>query len=1640
MNKKFIRALAAFVSAAMLLSAVPASAAEETADAAVQTEAAAEANALESTPAVTEADAVLTEADAVMTEAEPEKTDEPKISAAESSAVSAVIKEAAAQLEKLNFNENKNKVITSDIFLPESITGDAGTAYISWTSDNTDIITDSGELVSQPESGKQEAMLTAVISADGDEKTYTYPIVVRPATEAKAFPGAQGYGTYTRGGAMGYVYHVTSLSAGNEKGTLRHALEVATGPRTIVFDVGGTIDLTPVGRALKISGDDDDHLTIAGQTAPGEGIQLKGYGFSVSNVEDLIIRNISIRIGNVRKAGDTYQSDPLSVSGVRRAVFDHLSMCWGVDMAFRVYGQEATMSNCMINKGLYWNTPHEKGKHNYAGMFGPKYGSFYGNYIADCGQRAPRIIDNEYVDVRNNVIANSKYSFDICNYEWMGTNAKFNIVNNAVLKGNPAPGGSNSNVTKGGSYKYFQGRSYSGGLFSYSANNFDNTNQARPISDSAKNIDGAIWTGKLDSSDKVNAVAAELGVINAGGYSNITSPWRDMIIPSDISIDEYDDTIVSHMGNTLVNYPFIAPAMKTYEGKEIAKYVLSNAGATSPVGGDILTRRYKAEGRTRLMILSDFSKASRTYGIRLDQEYAGDTAYGLPVQEHAVLEDENGMTVYRVDGVYYDYNGNEIGEPDGCTVKEEYKFVSCENHLDTLYAVDTKYTPETKDRVAYNKYRLVLEDYDASDDIYGAFELYDINNKKLQKPSPYYKAGEDEDGLHFKGGEILRFTDWGDGAGNYDHKNSAVTDGNIGTDIIDTEWNQYDWPQLPEVYRDGKFDSNGDGIPDFFIKLMGWDKNPEYDADKDISKLDFEGRGYTNLEYYINDYCAGDMELEDGVEDVPVVAENVHDGSSKYNTHKSHEILFNTVRRAKAKLYYCEGADFDMANATELSLNSHYDYSDRALYRSVGDFETYFDVRLSDLKPDTVYSYKIKTYSDTGVEYLTDDVYTFTTLAASTGKPAVPRITRYIPFDKQITLMFEPGSVNKSYKQTEKNGRLITTLGNNQYDTKTDHYILRYSQSPDMANASEVIIPSSASEYIIKNLENAKSYYIDLRTVSADGTESDPAVYNNKVAEKVEGAFDKDGNPVYSVPDIEVANGGVVEYHSKYDVPFNSMAVQPTPYVINMNYIDQLKQDNITDGETTKFVSLFGDVYNWYIYTLGGIPIPTTMEGYDSPMLMLRDESMDHGFTYAKKFDTVLTGKSTIRAKLMIKDEVLDPMNQAPELRFYIQQDSADLGDTDADVESSSNDAATFGQIVALQFTKNDILYNGEAIARYTTDTWYDVKLLMDGDTETCSLYINDKLIRKDMDYSDSATSGAIARWQLSSRLAGTQDVYVEYMYAYAGWEDPEGDETVTDKPVEEGTSGSRPSAGGGGGGGGGGASAVKPTVSPAPSQTPAPDATAAPSDGSEKNTPMPTEPVKAQFTDMSGYEWAEEAVARLNEKGIIHGVAKDTFAPAREITRAEFLTLLMRGYEKLDNNASCQFDDVPSGSWYYPAVAAAYSMGIVTGYDEHTFGANDKVSRQDMSVMIMRLLDKLGIELPKINTYTPFADDAQIGGYAKEAVKALYESGIINGVGNNMFAPKGTTNRAAAAKVLYGTIAAGGAAEAEASAPETID
>lgn len=166
-----------------------------------------------------------------------------------------------------------------------------------------------------------------------------------------AFPGAEGFGRYATGGRGGEVFWVTTLEDSDEKGTLRYAV-AQKGPRTILFNVAGTIFLK---KDLRITQDD---VTIAGESAPGQGICIAGYPVKL-NADNVILRYLRFRVGD-RGEGEP---DGLMGTGGKNIIIDHCSISWSVDESCSIYGNEdTTVQWCMITESLR-TAGHSKGKH-----------------------------------------------------------------------------------------------------------------------------------------------------------------------------------------------------------------------------------------------------------------------------------------------------------------------------------------------------------------------------------------------------------------------------------------------------------------------------------------------------------------------------------------------------------------------------------------------------------------------------------------------------------------------------------------------------------------------------------------------------------------------------------------------------------------------------------------------------------------------------------------------------------------------------------------------------------------------------------------------------------------------------------------------------------------------------------------------------------------------------------------------------------------------------------------------------------------------------------------------------------------------------------------------------------------------------
>lgn len=186
-------------------------------------------------------------------------------------------------------------------------------------------------------------------------------------------------------------------------------------------------------------------------------------------------------------------------------------------------------------------------------------------------------------------------------------------------------------------------------------------------------------------------------------------------------------------------------------------------------------------------------------------------------------------------------------------------------------------------------------------------------------------------------------------------------------------------------------------------------------------------------------------------------------------------------------------------------------------------------------------------------------------------------------------------------------------------------------------------------------------------------------------------------------------------------------------------------------------------------------------------------------------------------------------------------------------------------------------------------------------------------------------------------------------------------------------------------------------------------------------NEPIPIEEITLPFEDMADYSWAVEAVTYLKEQGILNGVSDAAYEPERVITREEFVSALVRLFD-LDTTytkVDIGMQDVDYDSWYAPYIIAAYQFNIIQGYSEGSFGVGRPVTREEIAVMAVRMVDFFEVTLPQ-NAEKTFADAEQISDWAVEAVGRIQKAGIINGYEDGTYRPQEGANRAEAAKILY--------------------
>ena len=219
------------------------------------------------------------------------------------------------------------------------------------------------------------------------------------------FPRCRRLRPVRSGGRGGDVYIVTNLNDSGE-GSLRYGIENAEGPRTIVFEVSGNIELKDHLRIEK------PFLTIAGQTAPGDGITLKDFGLKIMDTHDIIMRFIRIRLGDENKTKPAGY-DAIETNDVSNIIFDHISASWGIDGTHDLRGELFTLQWSIYGEALN-NSLHEKGTHAMLGSMRDNTDNLtlHHNLMHSSRNRHPSLGGGSktkaetIIDFRNNVIFN----------------------------------------------------------------------------------------------------------------------------------------------------------------------------------------------------------------------------------------------------------------------------------------------------------------------------------------------------------------------------------------------------------------------------------------------------------------------------------------------------------------------------------------------------------------------------------------------------------------------------------------------------------------------------------------------------------------------------------------------------------------------------------------------------------------------------------------------------------------------------------------------------------------------------------------------------------------------------------------------------------------------------------------------------------------------------------------------------------------------------------------------------------------------------------------------------------------------------------------------------------------------------------
>jgi len=211
----------------------------------------------------------------------------------------------------------------------------------------------------------------------------------------------------------------------------------------------------------------------------------------------------------------------------------------------------------------------------------------------------------------------------------------------------------------------------------------------------------------------------------------------------------------------------------------------------------------------------------------------------------------------------------------------------------------------------------------------------------------------------------------------------------------------------------------------------------------------------------------------------------------------------------------------------------------------------------------------------------------------------------------------------------------------------------------------------------------------------------------------------------------------------------------------------------------------------------------------------------------------------------------------------------------------------------------------------------------------------------------------------------------------------------------------------GGGGGGGAGIIGINSTI---------------PKTGENKVTNHIVQ--ELGFSDITNVQWASNAILTLCNKGIINGYEDNTFKPNTNITREEFVKIVISafGYENATDTGNT-FVDLSSANWAYPYIVTAVNNGIINGVSDTQFGMGKKITRQEMAVILYRAVINKGYDISG-DAKTSFTDLDNISAWAVDAVENMARGGVISGFTDGSFKPAENSTRAQAAVMVYNTLA----------------